>query len=810
MKHIHYSLVFLFVVLSQPLWSQVALRVQLQDSTKQPLGGAALLVRDSAHVYSAISDSSGMALLSLPHAGKYALHISLLGYQPIDTVLPIFSGGSFIPFVLHASPHALSEVVVRTENIAIQQQGEKFILHFVNPNFVQGRSIWDVLKTSPLIQVDENDQLSVLGNGNVIIFINGKRQYISMQALVQMLKGRPADDIQQLEIIPVPTAEYNAPTGSAIINIVFKKSSNYTKGYVNSTTVYRNLFTQMLAAGITHQKGTWSYDINLDGSYNQAQIRQTSTFTDPQLPLEWASTQNTKISYPNLDGSIQLTYQPGKNSELSLFHESYYASANPDHYTQQTFTHYLQTMNNGQDSSDQSFINNKLNYYEANSVLQYSWTQPAQQKKLEFILSHVYVSYAQSHQYAFENYQSSQLKSSTNLYQDMPAFNNNIAARISYTQPVSQKVILSAGAEYTHSYAHNRVNWSQFMGGQYVSIDSLNILYQLPEDVFEGFFNVRMLLSQKFMLNAGLRASHTHDDGKLNGTSVYRRDYNNFIPILQFTYQLSANHQFSYALEDGVYRPTFWDLVPFFKYSSSNVVDQNASSLDKVTYFKNYLTYTLRQKHVFMLYNNFQYHVVSQNGYPYLNPDGKLVFASTNLKYDDLASISYNSSYAFFKGIWNWNPYIYITYHVIRGKDSTAFLDNHRFWTGLLFTNQLVLSRKKAWFAQVYTGFTSPIIGDASFYKQLHAQLQLNISLMKRIKNWTFLLMANDLLNTNQFQTRRYIFQNPMIDYRVQQYYLMPQFAVRISWNFGNQKVSAGEVNQQTIQEIKRRAGVNL
>lgn len=810
MKYIPNGLFGLLLCISHVAVAQIQVRIQIQDSAKQALPGATILAHEGSKLYSGITDSSGIFTLALPHEGSYTLHVSLLGYHDLDTSLQITTAQHAFTFVLYPSPRQLSEVVVRTENIAINQRGEKFIVHFVNPQFVQGRSIWDVLKSSPLIRVDEDDNLSVLGNGNVVIFINGKRQYTSMQALVQMLKGRPADDIQQLEIIPVPTAEYNAPPGSAVINLVFKKGSNYTKGYVNSTTVYRNLFTEMLAAGITHQKGKWSYDINLNGGYNQLKLRQTSTFNDPQLPLQWSATQNAQASYFNLDGDLQISYQPGKHSELSLFHESYSLSANPDHYTQETFTHYLQTMNNGLDSTDRSLINNKIHYYETNNVLQYTWMQPSKQQKLDFILSQVYVSYGQSHRYLFENYQSSQLKSSSSLFQDMPAFNNNISARLSYTQPIAAKVMLSAGLQYTHSYAHNRVNWSQVVAGQYVPIDSLDILYQLPEDVYEGFFNFRILFSRQFMLNAGLRASHTHDNGKLNGISIYRRDYNNFIPILQFTYQPSANHQFSYALEDGIYRPTFWDLVPFFGYSSSNVLNQNAASLDKVTYFKNYLTYTYHQKHVFMLYDNFQYHVVSRNGYPYVRPDGKLVFASTNLKFDNLAFIDYSSSYAFFKGVWNWNPEIYITYHLIRGKDSTAFLDNHGFWTGILFNNQFILSRKKAWFAQVYTDFTSPTFGDASFYKQLHAQFQLNISLVKRVKNWTFLLIANDLLNSSRYQTKKYIFQEPEIDYRTQQYYLMPQLGIRISWNFGNQKISAGKIDQQAIQEIKRRAGVNL
>ncbi|MBX6381240.1 MAG: TonB-dependent receptor [Thermoflavifilum aggregans] len=810
MKHTYIRFFSLLLLMSQATFAQVQVHIHMKDSLQQPLYGTAVLVRDSAHLYSGITDSSGSVALQLPHAGTYSLHASLLGYLNLDTMIQIHTAEQQLDFVLKASPKQLAEVVVRTENVAINQQGEKFIVHFVNPNFIQGRSIWDVLKSSPLILTDNDENLSVLNNSNVVIFINGKRQYISMQSLVEMLKARPADDIQQLEIIPMPTAQYNVPQGASIINIVFKKGTNYTKGYVNSTSSYRSLFSEMLAAGITHQKEKWSYDINAEGDYKQFKIRQKSNLYDPQLPLQWTTTQTTQVTYPNLDGSIQLTYQPGKNSELTLFHESNYVSVQPDHYSSDAFTSYLQTMNGSQDSTDRSLINRKLNYYEANSVLQYDWTNTDQQKKFEFILSHVYVSYDQSITYLFQNLKSGNLKSSSNLYQYLPSFNNNISARISYTQPIWKKVIFSIGMEYDHSYAHNQVNWSQIVSGQYQPIDSLNLLYQLPEDVYEGFFNFQIPFSQKFSLNAGMRASHTRDNGKLNGASVYDRHYNNFIPILQFSYQPSQNHQFTYSLEDGIYRPSFWDLVPYFRYSSSNVITQNAASLQKTTYFKNFLTYTYRQKHVFMLYNNFMYHPISNNGYPYVTQDGKLLLASTNLKYDNLASVSYNSSFAFFKGIWNLSPYVYVTYHTIRGKDSTAFLKNDLLWMGIILNSQLTLSRKKMWFAQIYPYFTTPSSGDNSFYKDLHAIFLLNVSLIKKIKNWTLLLQANDLANTSSFQTRRYIFQDPQIDYRLQQYFLMPQFQIRISWNFGNQKISSGNVNTRAIEEIKRRAGTNL
>jgi len=357
-------IICLYIIKTQHSCAFFALFIYLQNLTfrfnpHKPLYGAAVLVRDSAHLYSGITDSSGSVALQLPHAGTYSLHASLLGYLNLDTMIQIHTAEQQLDFVLKASPKQLAEVVVRTENVAINQQGEKFIVHFLNPNFIQGRSIWDVLKSSPLILTDNDENLSVLNNGNVVIFINGKRQYISMQSLVEMLKARPADDIQQLEIIPMPTAQYNVPQGASIINIVFKKGTNYTKGYVNSTSSYRSLFSEMLAAGITHQKEKWSYDINAEGDYKQFKIRQKSNLYDPQLPLQWTTTQTTQVTYPNLDGSIQLTYQPGKNSELTLFHESNYVSAQPDHYSSDAFTSYLQTMNGSQDSTDRSLINRK-------------------------------------------------------------------------------------------------------------------------------------------------------------------------------------------------------------------------------------------------------------------------------------------------------------------------------------------------------------------------------------------------------------------------------------------------------------------
>ena len=88
----------------------------------------------------------------------------------------------------------------------------------------QTGSIADALRNIPSVQVDLQGNLSVRGQGNVTILVDGKPSVQFRGASAgQALQQLPADRIERVEVLTNPSAEFQSE-GSAIINLVMKKA----------------------------------------------------------------------------------------------------------------------------------------------------------------------------------------------------------------------------------------------------------------------------------------------------------------------------------------------------------------------------------------------------------------------------------------------------------------------------------------------------------------------------------------------------------------------------------------------------------
>jgi outer membrane receptor protein involved in Fe transport len=86
-------------------------------------------------------------------------------------------------------------------------------------------SISDALRNVPSVEVDVNGKVSIRGDGNVTILVDGKpsgqfKGGSASQALQQM----PASEIERVEVITNPTAEFSPDGSGGILNLVTKKT----------------------------------------------------------------------------------------------------------------------------------------------------------------------------------------------------------------------------------------------------------------------------------------------------------------------------------------------------------------------------------------------------------------------------------------------------------------------------------------------------------------------------------------------------------------------------------------------------------
>jgi len=135
-----------------------------------------------------------------------------------------------------------------------------------------------VLRSVPSVEVDGDNKLSLRGNENVVVQINGRISPMRGEQLGNFLAQLPANMVARVEVVPNPSAK-NDPEGMAgIVNIVLKENADL--GLSGGATLGGGTTGQANASGnLGYQRGP----LTLFANYGFMRDRRTITgYSDRQ------------------------------------------------------------------------------------------------------------------------------------------------------------------------------------------------------------------------------------------------------------------------------------------------------------------------------------------------------------------------------------------------------------------------------------------------------------------------------------------------------------------------------------------------
>ena len=232
-----------------------------------PVAGASVAVlsaRDSALVAGAIAGPNGTFRIQGLRPGTYYLRVSMMGYGPQTT-------GQLT--VAEASPRAnvgnvrLARSAVMLEGLEVTAQRQAVTIA-PDRNTYQTRDVApaatnasEVLEAVPSVQVDADGKVSLRGNENVVVQINGRPSPIRGSQLAGYLKQLPANTLDRVEVVPNPSAKYDPEGMAGIINIVLKQ--NVDLGLSGGLTLGASTADRYTAAGnVGYQRGPATFSLN--------------------------------------------------------------------------------------------------------------------------------------------------------------------------------------------------------------------------------------------------------------------------------------------------------------------------------------------------------------------------------------------------------------------------------------------------------------------------------------------------------------------------------------------------------------------
>ncbi|MFK7770892.1 MAG: TonB-dependent receptor [Saprospiraceae bacterium] len=264
MKKILSFCLFIFFLFSFSIPNKtVNITGKVVDQTSQtPLGYATITVLDAqtkSIVAGETTDESGTFKLKVP-TGKYDVKIEFLSFKS-HSLENVDIQKDLDLKIIELEPDAtqLAGVEVVGERSTIEYKLDKKVFNVGKDVVSKGGNVTDILDNVPSVSVDARGGISLRGNENVRILINGKPSVLSANGGLEQL---PADIVAQVEVITNPSARYEASGTAGIINIVLKKnkkgglgaSLQLTSGYpanhrtnmnMNYKTEKFNLFTNI-------------------------------------------------------------------------------------------------------------------------------------------------------------------------------------------------------------------------------------------------------------------------------------------------------------------------------------------------------------------------------------------------------------------------------------------------------------------------------------------------------------------------------------------------------------------------------------
>ena len=223
----------------------------------------AILKSNNEIVTGAITDDDGLFVIKKIAQGNYNLEVQFMGYS--TRVIPVsLTKNEKIDLgdlYITEDAAALESVVVLAERSTIEQKIDRKVINVGRDLTTIGATASDIMRNIPSVSVTQDGDVSLRGNENVRVLVDGKPTNISARDLLQQI---PSTSIKTIELITNPSAKYNPEGMSGIINITLKKDANLGfNGSVNLGFTYGERARYNNALNLNYRAGK----LNFYGSY---------------------------------------------------------------------------------------------------------------------------------------------------------------------------------------------------------------------------------------------------------------------------------------------------------------------------------------------------------------------------------------------------------------------------------------------------------------------------------------------------------------------------------------------------------------
>lgn len=184
---------------------------------------------DTAFVSGALPATDGSFHVDGLRPGRYTLRVRAIGFAPVvrnDVAIsaehPVVDVGP-IGLTVVATKLDAAQTVAEREDVVLAPDRTSYSVK--NMPAASGGTAIDVLRNIPLVEVDGSNNVSLRGNANVVVQINGRSTPLKGDQLGAFLAQLPAGTVKNVEVATNPSAKDDPEGTAGIINIVLNQEA---------------------------------------------------------------------------------------------------------------------------------------------------------------------------------------------------------------------------------------------------------------------------------------------------------------------------------------------------------------------------------------------------------------------------------------------------------------------------------------------------------------------------------------------------------------------------------------------------------
>lgn len=802
-------ILFSLLILVTVFASQAQVTGLAKDADGKVLNGVTIsLLKDTGRTILkyTVTKNDGVYVFDNIASGKYRISGSHVGFSP--AVSPVFevSGekASGPELKLAKAAGQMASVTVTASKPIVEVKADKTILNVEGTINSVGSDALELLRKSPGVLVDKDENLSVNGKNGVQVYIDGRPTPLSGQDLSNYLKSIQSTSIESIEIITNPSAKYEAAGNAGIINIRLKKNKSLgTNGSVNAGVNVGDYPKFNTGITLNHR----NKNLNIYGNYafNKGKNKNKMDLYRTVADTLFDQHATTIMENESHNYKAGIDFFLDKKNVLGVMVNGTVAKPSVSNDSR-TEISYLPT-----DSLNRILVAENSSIMKRNNVnlnVNYSYTG-ADGKSLTLNADHGY-------------YDISTNQLQPNFYYDPSGINitRSVISRMISPTNISinslkgdweqnfKKGKLGYGGKIAFVKSDNDFQNYDVNGSNEVLNTEKSNLFVYKENINAGYVNYNRQF-KGLMVQAGVRVENTIAKGNSSGIKDnkewedgFDRNYTNVFPSAAVTFNKNPMSQFGITYSKRIDRPAYQDLNPFefkldeytFQRGNVDLRPQYTNSIGISHTYKYRLTTALNFSHVKDMFA--QWIDTTETS--------KAFISKKNLAKQDI--VSFNISY----------PYQYKSYMVFANLSSNYSMykadfgpgrqvDQDAFGLNLYAQNSLKFGKTKTWTAELTGFYVAPTIQQGAFRSNSLFSIDAGLSKNLWKNKATIKTSFSDIFNTLHF-TGKQEFVGQVTKVKAQ--WESQQLKLNFVYRFGSSQIKAAR--NRTIgaeEESKRTQG---